>query len=583
MSLGPVKAIHVSDRHPVHDVQLDVSRLTVLIGRNDSGKSTLLSCVADILSPSLPPADRPGWWIPTAELAASTREHLGWAAKRPVQLVGDEHGAGTTVRARSGEALPELPSTLAAQFAIPVASIVKIEPGTSERRADRAVRVFLLNVVADTIDAGTPVGGSPSNPEDPLHFIDAHGTVRPWTASACEMLAAEAFGLMPPFVRSNYERVSIDVASTEDGGWDPTIALVNDYGRCPHDELASGVRTWLNLALAEAARRLADDLTVISNDGVVREDHPDRSTLFLVDEPEQHLHPQAALEIAEWFYSLSQQPGFGVVVATHSPAFIGLASRPGVEVVVCSREDLPDDGVSHTVTSCRRWTSLQLNRLSEHATTAGITIADAFLTGTTPVLVEGRHDLYYFARAWQLVTGSSADSLGIRIIPISGIPNLELILSEMVERLYPPGSPVFLITDDTSLDSANSGRLIERTRIDHPHLEVRAHDAFDVLALVPEQRYREAGINVRSTWATVNAKRRKRRATENRSGRQGGGPWPGKEQVLDQPTNEQLAAAITSVSRRQVPQSVVHIITEITARATSGSTGTASAPRSTTT
>jgi len=569
MSLGPVRAVHISDRHPVHNVQLDVSRLTVLIGRNDSGKSTLLSCVADILSPSLQRQDRPGWWLPTPELASSVRQHLGWGAKRPVQLVGDELGAGTRLCTKPGEAVPELPADLASQFAHPVGAVVRIDPGTSERRADRAVRAFLIDVVADTVGAGIPTGGSPSNAEDPLHFIDSSGVVRPWTTSACGMLATEAFQLMPSFVRSNYEQVSIDVAPSGNGDWDPTVALVNDYGRCPHDDLASGVRTWLNLALTEAARRLADDITVISDDSVVRKDNPDPATLFLVDEPEQHLHPQAALEIAEWFYSLSRQPGFGVVVATHSPAFIGLASRPGVEVVVCSREDLPDDGAPHTVTRCRRWSSMELSQLNEHATAAGITIADAFLTGTIPVLLEGRHDLLYFNRAWQLVTQSTADSLGIRLIPVSGLANLDVILPEMIDRLYPEGTPVYLITDDTSLDAASSELLVDRVRQNHPRLQVRAHDAFDVLALIPERRYLDAGIEVRSSWAAVTRTRR-RRAERDRSGRPGGGPWPGKDQVLYRPTSEQLAAAVNSFSKREIPPSIVAIISEITHEATSG-------------
>lgn len=56
--------------------------------------------------------------------------------------------------------------------------------------------------------------------------------------------------------------------------------------------------------------------------------------LFVVDEPEQHLHPRLERQAAEWLTSAGQTLGADVLAATHSPAFLSLGAPAGITMVL---------------------------------------------------------------------------------------------------------------------------------------------------------------------------------------------------------------------------------------------------------
>lgn len=80
------------------------------------------------------------------------------------------------------------------------------------------------------------------------------------------------------------------------------------------DTVGSGVGRWVCASLREAAWRLGG---------------ASRRAIYLVDEPEAHLHPAAADSVADWLTAAAERNA-GVVIATHAPAFLNIASNiPG--------------------------------------------------------------------------------------------------------------------------------------------------------------------------------------------------------------------------------------------------------------
>lgn len=61
--------------------------------------------------------------------------------------------------------------------------------------------------------------------------------------------------------------------------------------------------------------------------------------LFVVDEPERHLHPRRQREAARWLAETASDRAAPALLASHSTAFLSLPATPGLSYVYCSRED----------------------------------------------------------------------------------------------------------------------------------------------------------------------------------------------------------------------------------------------------
>ena len=180
-----VGSIHLRNRHPVHEVDLHFSRFLVLVGKNDSGKSTLLDCIADVLSRESPATDRPGWWMPNTLGTNLIRQHLV-LPPGDIQVTNPQGGA--TFKVSVGATEVECDLLLAGLLGQPAGDVVRLELSSSFSQAQVAVLSFLSEVVSDSRDAGWSSTGDSGDPTDPRHLLTASGQVGPWVVKALSIL-----------------------------------------------------------------------------------------------------------------------------------------------------------------------------------------------------------------------------------------------------------------------------------------------------------------------------------------------------------------------------------------------------------
>lgn len=237
--------------------------------------------------------------------------------------------------------------------------------------------------------------------------------VAPDVVAACTFIRAAANRLLPQFVADRYELI-VETRPVEQWFDDGPLRLMirpraDERSEFELDQVADGLRLWLQLALLEATEQtgrvrlylqelasdwfgqaqavndavqhddpdaskfseLADEhaeqfddavqaLRDISDNGwvigdlrrrlelrpaedVITREVQDRR-LFVVDEPERHLHPGLQREAARWLSDTAAERAAPALLATHSTAFLSLPASDGLSYLYCSRS--LDDGMS---------------------------------------------------------------------------------------------------------------------------------------------------------------------------------------------------------------------------------------------
>ncbi len=176
-------------------------------------------------------------------------------------------------------------------------------------------------------------------------FVTEHGRVR------IETRPVQEWDASPARCRIMFD---VDPGAPEPApaDWDGHIGVaghlypVNDrLLRVPLADLGAGLRRWIATAVRQAADACAsgeisavrctdEDLSAAWEDSeppMVVVDDPAMPRILVIDEPEQHLHPQAQEIIASWASKQATQH-HAVVIATHSPAFLAL---PPKQATIC--------------------------------------------------------------------------------------------------------------------------------------------------------------------------------------------------------------------------------------------------------
>lgn len=353
-----ITSLRVVGMRCIADCRLATSGLTVLIGDNGTGKSTLIEAV-EILRQ----AARPG---------AFTKDVVGSIHGGPRQLL--RHGAGTMELGVRVEGPDEQP----------------LEYALRMRRVGEELHVDAehLKVYADPrapqpLDAVVRAGASSKVFDAAERRLTAHEV-------PVDSLAVTAFGLaaQPAMRRLSDALSSIAVhppfdtrpgwlGAASDGGRsmreprtvEPAPTL-DRYGRnltnCLYDIKNADPVAWARV-IKRAALGLGDDLRDISfpspwrglietqlwfgrlaeplplgalSDGqlaylcfVALGEVGKRHSLVVMDEPEQHLHPGLVAHVAWILEELSRD--VPVVVATHSDRLLDALTRPQDSVVLC--------------------------------------------------------------------------------------------------------------------------------------------------------------------------------------------------------------------------------------------------------
>jgi predicted ATPase len=513
VSLGDARSVHIQQFGLLKDQRIDLEPFMVFIGRNDSGKTTALRALAAALEER--PRGRTGGWVPTQALVEEIGEDVLRRARRedPAEAVPAEflvYGRdpnGTTVRLQSpgDNSRPPVPETLHDRLSAPVGGVVWLDLGDLGRPEDQ-VREF-LHLVRGALAAEAEEAGDrnlkiaatderepdwPSDtlgedaPHDGLFDIGDEGravSVRPWVRYALDELGRAAYLLLPDFARQYYAAVATDVITNPPfAPWSYSVTLLAP-GRRPYsmDELASGVRAWVNLAIREAKRELLGRPVHLTTDSFLFDDPDERAhrrLLYLVDEPERHLHPEAQRLAARWLLERSRDPGVGVAVATHSPAFLDLP-RGAISLYLCRRDP---DGEGATI---EPWGGERLAATYDAAEESGLLMSDVFLAGTVPLIVEGKFDREYVRTVWRILFGFNPEADGIRMVVAGGINEAGKIVEDVLDRAYRPDRAIYFLTDSPDLDVPEGHANAQRLQKDF-NVVVLAHHRFDIWALIRE-------------------------------------------------------------------------------------------------
>lgn len=345
-------------------------------------------------------------------------------------------------------------------------------------------------------------------------------------------LADAANRLAPAFV-VDHGPISVEF---DPNSPDAKVGIRLPSGFVPHGSLGSGVARWVAVAVDTALSR----------------DRDTTARLFLIDEPEAHLHPSAIEDVGTWI-SDRRDAGDSVVVATHSAQI--LAHPALTNWVNVSRVDgrLTTRALEHTLSS-----------VGDLAELAGFRQRDLLHLWRGVLLVEGLHDQqvlrYFFKR--------QLDSARLVTQPLRGSDNVSRVFEvELLEQL---GLPIVVLLDDirravlagletpATSEEKKAMRLLDAyqtSRLDRrlPSLHVLALPVPDIWCTLPDEAVHAAFPGSKFTsWASTLS------AWRNIEGTLKGGfkGWFLKTFAIPTQSN-QFVVAVLSHSRGLVPDEVL--------------------------
>ena len=179
---------------------VELAPFTVIIGRNDTGKSSLLDGIESVLSGTIPQGGRRGWWVPSEEGEHFLRSRLD-IPDGPLRIHGPENGRSFVVESTGSPV--EVDAALALQLIRPAGEVVRLDTSRSVRDSSDAASDFLAAIVEDSSTEGWSSAGDPDDPGDIRHLLDRDGEIAPWVSTALDLLAERSFDLIPEFLRTD--------------------------------------------------------------------------------------------------------------------------------------------------------------------------------------------------------------------------------------------------------------------------------------------------------------------------------------------------------------------------------------------
>jgi len=257
------------------------------------------------------------------------------------------------------------------------------------------------------------------------------------------VIEEEANRVAPGFLRDQGQ-IGVEVLPVSVWGPENRRIRVTFKGRDGwHRDLrvvGAGTARWAAAAVQLACRRLAkgrqvvtdQDGAVISDRAAVRDlvaaaraqplsqatvrlEPADAPGVYVIDEPEAHLHPAAIASVRAWLEDLAGT-ATPVLAATHSPMLLDTDSHLATRVLV-----LPGDGG----TELQALTGIMDGRLAGAASELGITKGDLLLMTRLAVFVEGPHDVIVLDEWF----GNELRDAGIRVFPAHGGDNFQELVT----------------------------------------------------------------------------------------------------------------------------------------------------------
>lgn len=230
--------------------------------------------------------------------------------------------------------------------------------------------------------------------------------VSPRVRDSCAELSAEATRVAPPFVSDRYQIVIRPLLGSERAGFagrKVQVALRQRVGDRAFDlSLAgSGTQTWAQYSIREAMRRLGQTAAAAS------EGTP-KPTIYVLDEPERHLHPTAQEEVARWIADRARD-GAGAIIATHAPPFLELPYE-STEYYCVGRD-------GEGTTRVTRIGDDLLGAIASSAAEMGLSPVHAVQLTRAWIVVEGEHDRQVLRHFY----GRELDQARVAVLPLRGV------------------------------------------------------------------------------------------------------------------------------------------------------------------
>jgi AAA domain, putative AbiEii toxin, Type IV TA system len=290
--------------------------------------------------------------------------------------------------------------------------------------------------------------------------------VRHSVLAGATVIEQEANRVAPSFLQ-NQGRIGVEVLPVSVWGPQDRRIRVTFTGRDGERRdlrvVGAGTARWAAAAVQLACRRLKKGNQVVTDQAgtvisdlaavqhivqaaraeplsqtAVRLEPADAPGVYVIDEPEAHLHPAAIASVRTWIEELART-ATTVLAATHSPMLLDTDSHLTTRVLV-----LPGVGG----TELQALTGTMDHRLAEAASELGITKGDLLLLTRLAVFVEGPHDVIILTEWF----GNELRDAGIRVFPVHGGDDLQelittrpgLVGSEIIAAL---GIRMAVITD----------------------------------------------------------------------------------------------------------------------------------------
>ena len=217
---------------------------------------------------------------------------------------------------------------------------------------------------------------------------------------------------------------------------------------------SSGIAAWTSFALSEAIRLTEEELAKairLKEEALAEVDPASEgaraavTTVYVLDEPEAHLHPLAQEQAAAWVAERART-GAHVLLATHAVPFLSLPLGD-VEYFQVTRDQ-------DWWTRAKPITGDILGAVADSAEALGLPPVALIQLTRAWLVVEGEHD----CRILDAFYGRELRQARIRILPLRGAASAKAAFMNL-EALAPLGLPFFCLFDNALAEAVRTGQV----------------------------------------------------------------------------------------------------------------------------